>query len=103
VPESTALTCSGILAHARVVAWQLRGASATDMISDPNTAKYVGELMLQFLLDMEKSLDVVKKSSASDESLMYVKAVGNVSFRVVNDVLEPLYAQHPELKPPSWD
>jgi hypothetical protein len=52
---------------------------------------------------MEKSLDVVKKSSAPDESLMYVKAVGNVSFRVVNDVLEPLYAQHPELKPPSWD
>lgn len=73
------------------------------MISDPNTAKYVGELMLQFLLEMEKSLDVVKRSSVPDEYSKYVNAVGTISFRVVYDVLEPLYAQHPELKPPSWD
>ena len=103
MPESTALTCSGILAHAHVVAWQLRGASTTDMISDPNTAKFVGELMLQFLLEMEKSLDVVKRTSAPDEQLRYTNAVGQVAFRVVYDVLEPLFAQHPELKPPSWD
>jgi hypothetical protein len=32
-----------------------------------------------------------------------MKAVGKVACRIVFDVLEPLYDQHPELKPPKWD
>lgn len=73
------------------------------MISDPNTAKYVGELMLHCLQEMRESIDTVKRTSSPDEGLKYAKAVGSVAFRVVYDVLEPLFAQHPELKPPSWD
>lgn len=81
----------------------LRSDSTTDMISDPNTAKFVGELMLRCLQEMRESIDTVKGTSSPDELLRYTNAVGSVGFRVVYDVLEPLYAQHPELKPLSWD
>ena len=73
------------------------------MISDPTTAKYVGGLMLLCLQEMRDSIDTVKKTSSPEEALKYTKAVGLVAFRIVYDVLEPLYAQHPELKPPKWD
>lgn len=73
------------------------------MITDPNTAKYVGDLMLHCLRQMEESIVTVNNTSPPDEGLKYKNAVGLAAFRVIYDVLEPLYAQHPELKPPGWD
>lgn len=75
----------------------------TEMVSDPNTAKYISELMLRCLQEMTESIDTVKRTSSPDEALKYTKAIGLVTFRAVYDLLEPLYAQHPELKPPKWD
>lgn len=73
------------------------------MISDNNTAKQVSDLMLKVFGELEGSLDAVKGASSPEEYTQYRKAVGKIACRIVFDVLEPLYDQHPELKPPKWD
>jgi hypothetical protein len=73
------------------------------MINSSSTAKQVSELMLGIYNQLEGSLEMVKSSASSEEYAAYQRSVGKVVCRVIFDVLEPLYAQHPALKPTNWD
>ena len=73
------------------------------MIGDASTAKRVSELMYDFQLKIQESLEAVKRACPPEEYATYKEAIGKVASRIVFDVLEPLYDQHPNLKPPEWD
>ncbi len=73
------------------------------MISNPNTARQISELMLDLFRKVDESIVMVKETCQREEAAAYQKAVGRVAGPIVMDVLEPLYEKNPALKPPKWD
>ncbi len=73
------------------------------MISNPEIAKQVSDSMLDLFNRLEGSLHTVKEKCSAEESAAYVKATTRIAAGIVMDVLEPLYNQHPALKPHNWD
>jgi hypothetical protein len=71
------------------------------MISNTEVAKQVSQLMHDVLRRLDESVEMVKNSCSQDEAASYRKAVGMVPYPIL-DVLEPLYKQNPDLKPPNW-
>jgi hypothetical protein len=80
-----------------------RGATISEMITDPHTAKRVSELMYKFLLDVDETVQEVRKTSSNVEYVTYAKAAAKVFEPIMYQVLDPIYVLHPELKPPKWD
>jgi hypothetical protein len=73
------------------------------MISDPNTAKHISDLMRKIFYLLEESDRMVKETCSPEDIAAYQHAVGRILSPVFVEVLNPLYHQHPELKPPNWD
>ena len=73
------------------------------MISDDKTAKRISELMLDLFQRVDESVAAVRELCPPDEAAAYQKAAGRVACPIVTEVLEPLYQNHPELKPLNWD
>jgi hypothetical protein len=73
------------------------------MITNAETAKKVSALMLDIFHRLDESIVTVRNNCSSEEAAAYQKAVGRVVGPIVMDVLEPLYEQHPTLKPHNWD
>ncbi|MCU1308939.1 MAG: hypothetical protein JWO20_64 [Candidatus Angelobacter sp.] len=73
------------------------------MISNSDVAKQISELMLDLFRRVDESVDMVKETCPPEEAAAYQKAAGRVAGPIVMDVLEPLYAKNPKLKPPNWD
>ena len=73
------------------------------MISNSDVAKQISDLMLDIFRRVDESVATVKTKCPLDEALVYKKAVGRVAGPIVMEVLEPLYAKHPSLKPSNWD
>ena len=69
------------------------------MISDINTARQVSELMLDVSGRLDESVATVSKNCPSEEFVAYRTAVGRILGEILLDVLNPLYAKHPVLKP----
>jgi hypothetical protein len=72
------------------------------MISDQQIATQVSRLMLDLFRQVDESITSVRASCPADEVAAYQKAIGRVAGSIVMDVLEPLYAKHPDLKPTNW-
>jgi hypothetical protein len=73
------------------------------MLSHSDTARQVNELMLDIFRRVDESVAMVKATCGDEEGAAYSKAVGKIAGAIVMDVLEPLYAKNPTLKPPDWD
>lgn len=73
------------------------------MIKDPVIAQEISGLMLEFSERLDKSIATVPEHCSSDEFRIYRRAVGHVLGEMLLQVLNPLYVQHPNLKPPGLD
>lgn len=73
------------------------------MISNANVAKQISDLMLELFRRVDESVAMVRETCTPEEAAAYQKAAGRVVGPIVMDVLEPLYAKHPVLKPHNWD
>ncbi len=73
------------------------------MITNPETAKKISALMLDTFNRLDESIVTVRENCTPEEAAAYEKAIGRVVGPIVMDVLEPLYQQHPALKPHNWD
>ena len=73
------------------------------MVSNPEIAKQISELMIEIERQVAKSLTIVNDKCSPEEYKAYKKATGKVVSAIVFDVVEPLYEKHPKLKPPDWD
>ncbi len=52
---------------------------------------------------LEDAILEVNKQCSEAEAKAFRQKVGTLFSGIVFDFLEPLYAAHPELKPPDWD
>jgi hypothetical protein len=73
------------------------------MISNPNIAREVSDLMRDVFHRIDESCQMVRSKCPPDEANAYLKSVGKVAGAIVLDVLEPLYKRNPSLKPDNWN
>lgn len=73
------------------------------MISDADVARKISDLALSIFRQLDESAAMVQKCCSPDDANSYRKSAGKVIYPIVFDLLEPLYQQHPSLKPPNWD
>jgi hypothetical protein len=52
---------------------------------------------------LEDSILEVNKNCSDDEAKNYRQKVGTIFSTIVFDLMEPLYQEHPELKPEDWE
>jgi hypothetical protein len=72
------------------------------MIEDTRTAKQISELMLDISGRLEESIIQVKQTCTTAEFEEYRRTVGRILGQVLLGVLNPLYLEHPSLKPPGF-
>ena len=69
------------------------------MIKDKVFAKEVVELLLECSGRLDESVARAKKVCSEAEFLAYRKAIGEVMGETFDQLLLPIFAAHPELKP----
>jgi hypothetical protein len=73
------------------------------MITNRDTAKYISDLMLDISERLDDSVAKVNKTCSPEEDSNYRRAVGKIMGRILLEVLNPLYAEHPSLKPEGME
>ena len=73
------------------------------MITNPDTAKQISDLMQDVFRRLDESTQLVKNTCSAEDFAAYNKSIGRVLGAVVMDVMEPLYESNPTLKPSNWD
>jgi hypothetical protein len=71
-------------------------------MKDVAAAKYVSALLLEVNGRLDESVAIVKERWP-EEDPSYRRAVGKVLYELYAELLNPLYLNHPTLKPPGWD
>ncbi len=73
------------------------------MIRDPKIAQQISNLMLEFQSRLDNSIAMVRANCSPEEFANYRRAVGRVMGEMLLAVLNPLYKEHPSLKPPELE
>lgn len=73
------------------------------MIKNKTVAREVSDLMIEVSLCLDGSIVTVKEQCPVEDFETYRRAVGSVLAEMLLKVLNPLYAEHPSLKPPELD
>lgn len=69
------------------------------MIGNEQVAKQISELMLEYGAKLDASIALVMESCPEDEFKRYRLAAGKVLGEMLLEIMNPLYAKHPDLKP----
>jgi hypothetical protein len=69
------------------------------VVLDKKTASQVSELMLEYSAKLDQSLKMVMDNCSEQEFKSYRDAVGQLMGVMLLDVMNPIYKQHPDLKP----
>ncbi len=69
------------------------------MIKDKNNAKVVSDMVIRVSQDLNSSLIEMSDKLSDEEIKNYKLAVGKVLGHILIDIMNPLYDEHPELKP----
>ena len=72
------------------------------MISDPTIAAKISSLMMNIADQLDESIALVMGKCSAEEVKTYKRSVGRVMGELL-EILNPLYAEHPQLKPPEAD
>jgi hypothetical protein len=73
------------------------------MIRDEVVAARVAKAAQEAYRILDDSAALVRAECSEEEIKQYVQAVGNVLYEVIFRVMEPLYIEHPSLKPDGWN
>ncbi|MHC1727307.1 MAG: hypothetical protein AB9866_15095 [Syntrophobacteraceae bacterium] len=69
------------------------------MIRDKEIATKISLLMLEFGARIDDSILLVKEHCSYEEFHMYRMAAGRVMGEMLLNIMNPIYTEHPELKP----
>jgi hypothetical protein len=69
------------------------------MIKDNSIAAGVSKLMLEFSDGLDQSVAAVREACSDEEFVAYRSAISRILAEVLLEVLNPLYKEHPNLKP----
>ena len=72
-------------------------------ITDEQAATEVSEAMQEVFERLGRSLLYVNERCDEDEARAYRERVGDLFYNLIFKVLEPLYVDHPQLRPKDWD
>lgn len=73
--------------------------SQLDRAVTKQTAHDVSELMLSLGASLDRSVSKVKESESEADFRKYREAVSKLMTTMLLEIMNPLYAEHPELKP----
>jgi hypothetical protein len=62
-------------------------------------AKEVVDLMLNHGAELDKLLISIKENCSEEEFIKYRGAIGHIMGRMLTDVMNPIFKEHPDLKP----
>ncbi|HIF24829.1 MAG TPA: hypothetical protein EYG18_03680 [Micavibrio sp.] len=69
------------------------------MIKDKEVARHVSEVLLRCGAEINNSIRHVKENCSDEELEMYKQAMGVVMGEILLKGLNPIYSQHPDIKP----
>jgi hypothetical protein len=72
------------------------------MIKNAEVAASISELLTKTFNALGESIIDVNDRCSPEEAQAYRQKVGDIFYIITFGVLEPLYKEHPELKPPDW-
>jgi hypothetical protein len=73
------------------------------MIRDVHVAQRISDLRIEFQGRLNNSIFVVEEKCSFEEFKAYRLAVGKIMGEMLLEVLNPLYAEHPSIKPPELE
>jgi hypothetical protein len=73
------------------------------VIDNIKTAKYISEFFLDINGRLNQSIERVQDASTPAELASYRRCVGTLINSIFEEILEPIYIKHPELKPPELE
>ena len=85
----------------RLACTSSEGESA--LIEDADTARYLSELLLDVNARLIESIHKVEESCSVEESAIYKMRLGRLINSIFESLLEPIYEDHPALKPRGLD
>jgi hypothetical protein len=71
------------------------------MIKSEKAAGEISALMLQVGAEINESIRMVMETCDEEDFTAYRRAAASVMTEILLEVLNPLYARHPTLKPPE--
>ena len=69
------------------------------MIENKDVAREISKLMLDFGAKLDASVMLVQQQCGPEEFQRYKKVVAIIMGEMLLEVMNPLYAKHPDLKP----
>lgn len=73
------------------------------MIRNKSVARQVSELMIEFSARIDRSILTVQENCSPEEFKTYRLASAKILAEMLLEVMNPLYADHPDLKPAGMD
>ena len=73
------------------------------MISNAAVAQQISDLMVEFGGRLNDSLLAVQEKCPTEEFQVYRRAVAKIMGEMLLEIMNPLYAEHPSIKPPELD
>jgi hypothetical protein len=70
---------------------------------DKAIAKQISALMLEYGAKLDETVSLVRAHSSNDDFKKYREAVGRILGYMLLDIMNPLYEEHPDLKPPDLE
>ena len=68
-----------------------------------DVAEAINKLMLEYGAKLDESVRLVMESCSNSEFESYRAAVGQMMGTMLLDVMDPIYREHPDLKPQELD
>lgn len=73
------------------------------MIKNAEIAADVSRILQNTFTVLGESLRQVSTACSEAETSIYRKKIGDIFYIIVFGLLEPLYEEHPQLKPSDWE
>jgi hypothetical protein len=64
-------------------------------------AQQISSLMLEYGAKLDSSVELVMANGSVEAALRYKRAVGKIMGEMLVEIMNPIYAEHPDLKPPQ--
>ena len=72
------------------------------VIKNADVASSVSEVLQKTFNELGESMLDVNKRCSEEEAAAYRDKIGDIFYIITFKLLEPLYEQHPQLKPADW-
>jgi hypothetical protein len=73
------------------------------VIRDRDIAADVNKVLQQTFQTLGESIVDVNRRCSEEDAAEYREKISDIFYIIVFKILEPLYEQHPQLKPADWD